>query len=211
VVAGIYTATGTERYITIGNFEPDSTLQTVLVNTLTGIRLYWYLIDDVFVYEAKAFAGRDTILTQGQSVWVGLDTIPGLVCQWWANGIQLSQTGGGFWATPTTNTTYIVQTTVCGQTTRDTMQVQVWPLGINPITPSAISLYPNPSTGQVSISVAANNSTDWQYSIMAIDGKQVQAASSINQTTTIQLPKGLYILKFKNQQHETIYKKLAVQ
>ena len=56
IISGQFIASGGEKYITIGNFRPDSIVHTLINDTIVGFYPYYYL-DDVYVY----YCGGDTI------------------------------------------------------------------------------------------------------------------------------------------------------
>ncbi len=141
-VAGVFTATGGEQYLTIGNFRKG---------TQTAFRLFQsfgyggaaYLVDDVAVYDLDSFhlkadAGRDTTIAKGDSVFIGsytngIDTI-----KWLQNGTTVvDTTRPGFWIWPTANTYYVLTQTVGGFTSSDTVYINVSTLPVKFISFSA--------------------------------------------------------------------------
>ncbi len=141
-VAGVFTATGGEQYLTIGNFRKG---------TQTAFRLFQsfgyggsdYYVDDVSVYDLDSFhlkadAGRDTTIAKGDSVFIGsytngIDTI-----KWLQNGTKVvDTTRPGFWIWPTANTYYVLTQTVGGFTSSDTVYINVSTLPVKFISFSA--------------------------------------------------------------------------
>jgi len=59
-ISGKYTASGGEQFITIGNFRPDSLVQTLVHDTIVGDFPYYYL-DDVSVYDCSDTTGINEI------------------------------------------------------------------------------------------------------------------------------------------------------
>ncbi len=129
-IQGSFTANGTESYITLGYFKDQQiAINTAsIVNTATNAANSGYNWDDISVIEADlpAYAGRDTVLCIGDSVFIGRPPEIGLECLWFNNGSQIA-TGGGLWVKPVTTQTYMVQQDVCGLIKRDTVQVQIKP------------------------------------------------------------------------------------
>jgi gliding motility-associated-like protein len=129
-VQNSFVAGGTESYITLGYFkDQQGALNTALVvNTATNAGNSGYCWDDISVIELDlpAYAGRDTVLCTGDSVFIGRPPEIGLECLWFNHGSQIA-TGGGLWVKPATTQTYVVQQDVCGLIKRDTIQVQVKP------------------------------------------------------------------------------------
>jgi len=161
-IEGSFVATGTEEYITIGNFFPDSLSEIVYWTT------YWasyYYIDDVSVIPANlpAYAGNDTLIQPGDSVFIGRQPEIGLDedCIWFVNGVP-EDTVAGLWVQPANTTTYIVQQTICGNVTWDTVTVSVYGTGIEDVTRGLnrwLRVYPNPATHQLSIESPVTNAT----------------------------------------------------
>ncbi|MCX6209915.1 MAG: hypothetical protein NTZ59_10600, partial [Bacteroidetes bacterium] len=131
-VSGVFKALGGEQYLTLGNFKQDS--NTILKQIQpTGSYSAGYVIDDVSVipldsFCLKADAGRDATITIGDSVFIGsytngIDTI-----KWFNSSGQLIDTvQPGFWVKPTSTGTsfYVLQQTVNGCYTSDTIYVNV--------------------------------------------------------------------------------------
>lgn len=85
-IAGIFTANGTEKFITIGNYYSNSNTNKVLFNSSANRQEVYYYIDDVSIIpiEIKAFAGNDVTICLGDSVELGRTQEVGLDC-WWYN------------------------------------------------------------------------------------------------------------------------------
>jgi hypothetical protein len=112
-----------------------------------------YLIDDVSVVETgtKADAGPDTHVGYGDSVYIGLPSSEAIWNSWSVVGSStVIGEGPGIWVKPTVTTRYVVTQTLCGQTTRDTVEVQVWPTGVSSSVRGKTQGYtisPNPNDG----------------------------------------------------------------
>ena len=133
-ISAVFLAQGGEQYITIGNFRPDN--ETTIDTTINPGGLNWavYALDDVFVtpldnYCLQANAGRDTTISTGDSAFIGsyvngIDSI-----KWLQNGnVVIDSTKPGFWVKPLANTFYVLQQTVNGCFSADTVWVNVQPL-----------------------------------------------------------------------------------
>jgi len=133
-VGGIYTAQGSESFITIGDFTDDAHTDTV--NISGGNYPGGYYIDDVSVIpldsmQLKADAGRDTTIVKGDSVWIGSRLCGLQNVVWYDAGGNVIDTGApGLWVKPTSNTFYIIEQNVCGQYSRDTVNIMVAPLPV---------------------------------------------------------------------------------
>jgi Secretion system C-terminal sorting domain len=133
-ISGIYNAKGGEQFITLGNFKDDvHTNKSSKLNPQGINSISVYYVDDVSVIPLDSFclqanAGRDTTIKQGDSVFIGsysngIDTI-----KWYnAAGQVIDSLQPGFWVKPsiTGNYMYMVEQTVNGCFSRDTMYVNV--------------------------------------------------------------------------------------
>ncbi len=128
-VSSIYKAQGGEQYISLGNFKDDAHTSyiTSQPNGYDGASI---MIDDVSVipldsFCLKADAGKDTAITLGDSVFIG-SYINGLDSVKWFNGnTVIDSTRPGFWVHPTVSTSYVLQQTVNGCFSADTVVVTV--------------------------------------------------------------------------------------
>jgi hypothetical protein len=134
-ISSIYVAQGGEKFITIGNFKYDS--QTVFKSVnYTGFFSAGYMIDDVSVIPLdslplKADAGRDTTILLGDSVFIGSLTNGINHIAWYnSSGAKINTVAPGFYVRPTNSTFYVVEQTVCGYYSRDTVYIVVNPLPI---------------------------------------------------------------------------------
>ncbi|MBX2959880.1 MAG: T9SS type A sorting domain-containing protein [Flavobacteriales bacterium] len=179
-ISGIYTAVGGEQYITIGNFFDDANTDTL--NMLDGTyKGAVYFFDDVSVIPVdsipsgmSAYAGVDTNITLGDSVFIG-QQISNLNCNWYNAGGSLIASGtSGIFVNPTVNTFYVVEQNLCGTITYDTVTVTVLPTNINELfKENNVRIYPNPSTGDVWINLDNNLTVQSNVIIYDIAGKIV--------------------------------------
>jgi len=162
-IEGSFVATGDEEYITIGNFFTDSASGLGFFGTPTIWSSYYY-IDDISVIPANlpAYAGNDTLIQPGDSVFIGRQPEIGLDedCIWFVNGVP-KDTVAGLWVWPDTTTTYIVQQTICGNVQWDTVKVSVdTGVGIAAFELNKrFNVYPNPATHQLTIESPVTNAT----------------------------------------------------
>ncbi len=146
-VAGVFTAQGGEKFLTLGNFKNDNNT-TISVVQSTGYYGVAYYVDDVFVYsldsfQVKADAGADTTIALGGSAFIGslISGIPSI--KWYKSNGVLFQTGvPGFTISPTQSDFYVIEQTVCGFTNRDTVYVSVNPLPLKWLSFTAAVLPP---------------------------------------------------------------------
>ncbi|MBP9739878.1 MAG: T9SS type A sorting domain-containing protein [Chitinophagaceae bacterium] len=131
-ISGVFTAQGGESFVTIGNFKDDDHTEIEQIHSLPGSsRKAGYYIDDVKLIpldsmQLNADAGRDTSIYVGDSAFVG-SYINGISNINWLNSTgNIIATGKPFlYVKPTTNTFYIVEQTVNGFYSRDTVNVFV--------------------------------------------------------------------------------------
>ena len=129
-ISGVVVAQGGEQYLTIGNFKYDSQTTITTVQS-TGYYGAAYYVDDVSVIPLdsmplKADAGLDTTIAIGDSAFVGSLTngIPNIT--WYNSSGAVIKTGvPGFYVQPTTTTWYVIEQSVCGYASRDTVTVTV--------------------------------------------------------------------------------------
>jgi len=213
-IEGSFVATGTEEYITIGNFFPDSLSDIVYWTTYWGS---YYYIDDVFVIPANlpAYAGNDTLIQPGDSVFIGRQPEIGLDedCIWFVNGVPID-TVAGLWVQPDTTTAYVVQQTICGNVKWDTVTVSVYGTGISEGTHGltrGFRVYPNPNTGIFTISLLGDNfiSKTAELSIYSIIGNKMSVFNlDLQNNNTIfnaGLNNGIYFISVKDEKGN-IYK-----
>ena len=152
-ISGSFIANGTEKYITIGNFASRLNTDTVWLFFNAGWVFggAYYEIDDVSVIgsDEVAYAGTDTTIHAGDSVYVGLDSNgEGMPCYWYRLDSMAGpiDSGGRIQVKPAATTTYIVQMNLCGTITADTVVITV--LRVNtPLVEQLpyVHLYPNPA------------------------------------------------------------------
>jgi hypothetical protein len=199
-IEGSFISSGTEEYITIGNFLPDSLSNPVYFNPAGNMTGSYYYLDDVSVIESDlpAYAGNDTVIHPGDSVFIGRQPEIGLNedCIWFVDGTAID-TIAGMWVTPDSSTTYIIEQTICSNVSYDTVTVIVdTATGIHENNEIyLIKIFPNPA--QNTLNIECNNEIS-QIFISDILGnvkikQQCNTHSAIIDISDIY--KGLYFLK----------------
>ncbi len=197
-IEGSFVATGNEEYITLGNFFTDVACDIGFF----GSPSFWYSlynIDDVSVIDAglPAFAGNDTVIYPGDSVFIGRQPEIGLNedCIWRIGELNID-TVAGMWVKPDSTTTYILQQTICGNVTYDTITVHVWYTGIEDYANSkGITIFPNPASQTLTVS---GKTEITQLIITDMLGNVVIQQQPHEHAATIDvgnLAKGIYFLK----------------
>jgi Secretion system C-terminal sorting domain len=165
-IQGTFVANGTERFITLGNFYDNAHTRRAVINSnplggggVTGFYQTVYLIDDVSVMESDnvPFAGHDTTIGPGDSVFLGPHEIA-LPYIWYKLGDSVAiDSGGGIWVKPDSATTYVLEQNFCGIYTYDTVTVRIKGLGVSAVALTAwVDVYPNPAHDALTVEGAAN-------------------------------------------------------
>jgi hypothetical protein len=161
-IQGSFIASGTEKFITIGNFFDAAHTNTVSRHPSTANNFSFYLIDDVSVIESNAVAdaGGDMVAGVGLVHHIGTHE-EGMPCTWYALGDTTPiGYGGGIDITPAATGVYhyVVKLDLCGHVTYDTMKLTVWPasIGSPQFAVNSPKVYPNPALKSLTIENAAN-------------------------------------------------------
>ncbi|MBX2959877.1 MAG: T9SS type A sorting domain-containing protein [Flavobacteriales bacterium] len=197
-----YLAQGGENFITIGGFDPNN---IIVIGGGTVNQAYYY-IDDVSVIDIStpAYAGLDTSIALGGSIFIGRTPEIGLNddCVWYVNGNPID-TVAGLWVMPDSTTTYILEQTICGYTTYDTVTVTVLPTNINELfKENNIRIYPNPNNGTFTIEYNLSHE-NYVLEIVDVMGKVVyQERFNTNNQQEIKLSTlniGIYFVRIMNE------------
>ncbi|MBP9213049.1 MAG: T9SS type A sorting domain-containing protein [Chitinophagaceae bacterium] len=130
-IAGVFTAQGGEQYLTLGNFKYDNQTNFTLVNPSGGYYGAGYYVEDVTVVPLDSItlaadAGQDRTINLGDSSFIGSFTTGLTNVNWYnSSGNIIATNVSGLFVKPTTSTFYILEQTVCGQYSRDTVHVTV--------------------------------------------------------------------------------------
>ena len=206
-IEGVFTANGTEEYITIGNFFPDEESGIFHSYPLSTNLSAYYYIDDVSVIDMStpAQAGNDTIIHPGESVFIGRQSEIGLneACIWFVDGIPID-TIAGMWVTPEETTTYVLQQTLCGDIKYDTVTVVVDEFaGVFEFTKNTneILVFPNPAREELYIHLKNKTTAIEEITIIDVAGNvyyHEQFETGVKQcgvALEMILSNGLYILE----------------
>ncbi|WP_246001739.1 T9SS type A sorting domain-containing protein [Mucilaginibacter gracilis] len=218
-IEGSFIAKGMEQYITIGNFSDNANTTYVQSISKGATGNTWYLVDDVSVVEsdAPAYAGRDTTIIAGDSVFIGRNEI--LPDVKWSLKSRDSSGGwvlidtlqAGFWVKPAIGTnTYMVKQTLCGMVKYDTVTITVRRVGINELNslPNNWHIYPNPAKNEIRV-VNVGNTSNAALAIYDLSGRlllqQPLKFDHGNAKVPLNLVPGVYIVHFsKDDEWEQI-------
>lgn len=109
-ISGNFIAQGGERFMTIGNFKPDSVLHILnLGPTIGGFSYYFF--DDVAVYECNApvysaNCGEDKCIPKGESITLGTNQLSEYQYKWFSNDSTLIDTTAFITVSPDSTTIY---------------------------------------------------------------------------------------------------------
>ena len=153
-IQGSFIATGTETFLTIGNFFDSIHTRKLYLGHGAPLHSY-YLVDDVSVIATgtTAYAGRDTTIHAGDSTYIGIDRNgEGMPCLWYTLVEPTPiDSGGRIRVHPACTTTYIVAMDLCGTITYDTVVVTVADVGMNKLNEQFLHIYPNPAKDNFTI------------------------------------------------------------
>jgi hypothetical protein len=223
-IEGSFIAAGNERFITIGNFFDKAHTQYVLqINpqdtvgmAVSGGGWSWILVDDVSVIASNTLphAGNDTTIYAGDSAFIGPHEIA-LPYWWYVQGHPSPiDSGGGIWVHPDSTTTYILQQTLCGFNTYDTVTITVLPDTTNAVGSIAYNnnalVYPNPANNAVTITNLLQGTEirvlNWLGQTLL---PEVRANSIKRQLDVSILPTGSYYIEL-NYSGQRVIKKLVI-
>jgi gliding motility-associated-like protein len=135
-IEGLYYATGTERFITLGNFRPDANTNNVQVKPLMPLsndNAAYYYIDDVSVVEINSAnaSAKDTLISRciSDSVMLGTDSTEFATYTWQSSAAGLAALSctncPNPIAKPQITTKYYLTKVQCSATTMDSVTVVV--------------------------------------------------------------------------------------
>jgi hypothetical protein len=206
-VQGCFTANGTESYLTLGNFYPDSLTDTMSVPYVPHglVDNASFFIDDVSVLESNSIitVDNDTTITQGDTITLG-KILEGMPIDWYDLQGNLLAASSTIKVSPSFTTSYVVKMDLCGNVSYDTVTVSV-ATGVEQLATgsSKLEVYPNPASQSLVISHQSLVNT---IEVTNVLGQS--CISIINYKSEIidveALPKGIYFLKATDTNGNTI-------
>ncbi len=216
-ISGIYQSTGTENYVTVGNFNNDVTTDTLTTDTNNYSGSY-YLLDDISVENITApqWQYRDTTIYLGDSVLIG-PAITGLNVDWFDMSSTFIKNAPGIYVKPIVTTPYQATETFNSVVYNHTVTVTVlMPVKVDEYDKlqNNVSIYPNPSSGNFSIQFDDLKIGDVEIIITDIAGRIVyQNKQKVVNTLSnfdLDVKNGLYFVKIINKDKRNV-KKLVIQ
>ncbi len=211
-VSGTMTAQGGEKYMVIGNFRTNATTNTIISNSSPSSQQWSFCtiaIDDVSCIdiELPAYAGPDTYVVPGGSVYIGRPRDVGIdnACIWYKlpNTVTSIDTAAGIWVSPIATSTYMIVQDICGNIKSDTVVVSLSGVGISEIEfiRNNIKLFPNPTETDLTVTFGSQADIN-KISIINSFGQTIREEDLQIQKTeftvsTSDLDKGIYLIQFK--------------
>lgn len=180
LVSGLYQAHGGEQFLTLGNFNTNAeTAQGMEYLNGQNWQTY-FLIDDVSVIPLDsipggipAYAGPDQTIYIQDSVFIG-QKISNMPANWFKlDGTPVAQNTAGVYVSPLETTTYVVTQTLNGVYSTDTVTVFVIGLGLEEEKMPSLRVYPNPSSGTITLQCDKQNLSKSEINILDVTGKIV--------------------------------------
>jgi len=212
LITGTFTAQGSEKYMVIGNLRADAATNTIVNNPSPASQQWSFCtvaVDDVSCIdiELPAYAGPDTYVVPGGSVYIGRPRDVGIddACIWYKlpNTVTSIDTAAGIWVSPIATSTYMVVQDICGNIKRDTVVVSLSGVGISEIEfiRNKIKLFPNPTETDLTVTFGSQADIN-KISIINSFGQTIREEDLQIQKTeftvsTSDLDKGIYLIQFK--------------
>jgi len=196
-ISGSFTAVGNEAYLTLGDFFLKS--QHYIKNSYPNCNgLAEYYVDDVSVEVVEiAKTKNDTLIYQGDSVFVGANNSEAALFSWQPSAGLSCTNCPNPKASPTITTTYTVTKTQCKAVTSDVITITVSPTGIAEAEAleARVRLQPNPTNGLIII----NSRFEMQrIEVMNVAGQTLLLEETKNKTHQLNLSdlsEGIYFVK----------------
>ncbi|MBS1652976.1 MAG: T9SS type A sorting domain-containing protein [Bacteroidetes bacterium] len=229
-IAGLYTGSGIEAYILIGNTKSNSNTDTLNVYPhgsyqYLGAPNSYRFIDAVSVFSINPsgllpWSYNDTTVTLGDSVYIGNYMGGNFSPKWYTMAGNYIANNAGIFVSPTVTTQYVVQYTVCGTPRGDTVKVTVVPpSGLNESNGlnNSIFMFPNPAEDKLNIEFKNIHSGVFKITLASALGssllQKTVKVDANNKTTTLNLnlANGVYLVSITNiNTNETSCKKLLI-
>ncbi|WP_343635092.1 T9SS type A sorting domain-containing protein [Fluviicola sp.] len=219
-ISGLYEATGSELFLTIGNFHSDTA--TTPGHLFPGNPAWqaYYFIDNVSVIPLDsltggipAYAGPDQTIYIEDSVFIGqkISNLPGF----WSklDGTPIASNTGGLYVSPQVTTTYVVEQTLNGIYSTDTVTVFVIGLGLEELALSNFKIAPNPNKGAFTLDMDQPLQEKAQLILSDNTGREVyvQELSAQSSQIRVAVSPGTYFAELCSGQKKSAIQRIIVE
>jgi hypothetical protein len=225
-ITGTFVATGSEKYLVIGNFESNSSTTMSLVLQDTTYKFSEYFVDDVSCIEVNlpAYAGPDKSIMPGDSVYIGRESDfaidPGCIWYKLPNMTTAIDTSSGIWVKPTSTSTYVVKQTLdCSPEKWDTVVVFMNLVGLEKlkIIKEELKIYPIPAKDFIELKISNRALFEGFNSIalhnnlgQLIKEEEISFKEDKLIISTIDFKPGVYVLKIKSNTYGTLSQRFLI-
>jgi len=214
-INGTYKASGGEQYITIGNFNDNTTIDTMSV-LISGTNGAFYYTDDFTLKLipnniSSVNAGSNQAIVQGDSVQIGNNPMSDAVYTWYPSAGLNDTTLENPIAKPTVTTTYYCIKDACNSQTIDSVTVTVNPNSVNEFEDGVnVILYPNPNNGSFRLTHNLDNENNVLLKIIDITGKvvfkkNIDTTNDVIKVDAKKLNTGMYFITLIDINQQLIY------
>ena len=229
-VTGTFVATGSEKYMVIGNFKTDAATNTVIIQTTyPNNKGCTMSIDDVscIPIDLPAFAGNDTTCIPGSTIYLGRPRDVGIdeACKWYKLPIVITpttpalDTAAGIFVSPIVTSTYVVMQEICGIIKYDTVVVYQDAVGLEKLKllSEELKIYPTPAQNFIQLQISNqelltvfNTVSIFNSLGQLIRKEDFTVHESKSKIKTNDLESGVYFLQLNSNINETVRKRFVI-
>lgn len=228
-ITGTFVATGTEKYMVIGNFKSDVNTNFNMLYATSGFTFSTINIDDVscIPIDLPAYAGHDTTCISGTTVYLGRTRDVGIdeACMWYKLPITITpttpaiDTAAGIWVSPTQTSTYVVRQEICGHVKWDTVIVYKDGVGLQKLSilNEDLKIFPIPASDNIELVISKKELFlgFTSYRIYNSIGQKIREEDVLFETektklSTMDMPNGIYSISIINRSSEIISKRFVI-
>jgi len=178
-IGGIYNAKGGEQFITLGNFNINTSFNYIEINP-NGWEMAYYYIDDVSVFlidtpVSTANCGNAQVICLGDSIQIGTQQLEQYEYFWFELGNEkdtLSKLGMPYFS-PDTTTTYVLKVLDFKfDWSADTITVKV----VDCTEPTTLLVYPNPTNALVNFKFNSPIPEQLKIELYDVIGRKIRVA-----------------------------------
>ncbi|HQQ93559.1 MAG TPA: T9SS type A sorting domain-containing protein [Bacteroidia bacterium] len=228
LVSGTFIATGSEKFLLIGNFKSDAATNKICINPTSTIGIGTDVcVDQVSCIDIDlpAYAGPDKWFLPGDSVYIGRESDIEIdeSCIWYKMTSPTTSvtidTIAGLWVKPVATTTYVVRQQLwCSGVKWDTVVVSLSGVGLNELQAieNDISVFPNPASDYLQFQYTLDISDPFIGCTIYNSLGQIMREDAMefrNKKARIQindLNNGVYSIELKNSSGQLIKRRFVV-